>query len=268
MRQELDPPHWLLRASEWVQKLGAKPALILFCLLSLLISLALSQFVISLLGQGNRWAAAACATVCALAFSITLGRLSLSALDYAQRLQRSLNRYGTQDEATGVFNQRHFLSLVERECSLARRYEMDCALVLIDVDHFRRVGQAFGRSCAEMLLRQIAEAIAETLRQADVLARYGSQEFILFLPHTDPLGALDVADRIRERVESLDFAWNGFFIPVSVSLGVAALRPASLSLDQLISQSEAGLEKARKAGRNCVRAAESSEPGKPRYFNF
>lgn len=268
MRQELDPPRWLLRANEWVQKLGSKPALLLFCGLSLLVSLALSQFVISLLGQGNRWVAAACATVCTLAFSGALGLLSLSALDYAHRLQRSLSRYGTQDESTGVFNQRHFLSLVERECSLARRYEMDCALVLIDVDHFRRVGQAFGRSCADMLLRQIAEAIGETLRQADVLARYGGQEFILFLPHTDPLGALDVADRIRERVEGLDFAWNGYFIPVSVSLGVSTLTPAQLNLEDLISHAEQALDKARKAGRNCVRAAEGSEPGKPRHFNF
>jgi len=140
--------------------------------------------------------------------------------------------------------------------ALARRYETACALVLIDVDRFKRVTDCFGRGCGDILLQRIAEASSETLREADVLARFSGKEFILFLPHTDPLGALDVAERIRERVLALDHGWNGHDVPISVSLGVAALSRDHLSLDHLIHDAEAALAAAKSAGRNCVRAGE------------
>ena len=206
--------------------------------------------------------AAACASVCALSITGLLGYMFLRLVAHLDYSQRIMTRHATLDSLTGIFNRRHFLNLVEREWSLARRYETDCALVLIDVDHFKRVNDGFGHLCGDTLLRQIAEAASETLRQADVLARFGGEEFILFLPHTDPLGALDVAERIRERIEGLNFSWNSHSVPVSVSLGVAALHSDHITLDQLIHDADEALYVAKSAGRNCVRAGAGLLPGK------
>jgi diguanylate cyclase len=260
MLKELEPPAWLVDVSRWRQRLGTRRSLLLLCATVSLLSLALAQLLISLLGFGDRLAAGICAMVVGLALSLTLGKALLKLMALLEQARLHLKRYSSTDLLTGVVNRRAFLDLIEREWALARRYETTCALVVIDVDHFKRVNDSFGHRCGDMLLRQIAEAGSETLRQGDVLARFGGEEFMLFLPHTDPLGALDVAERIRARVERLDFCWNGHCIPVSVSLGVASLQLDHSSLDQFVNAAEDALRSAKAAGRNCVRAGEAVAP--------
>lgn len=261
MLKELEPPTWLMDLSLWSQRLGERKSLLLLCSTLCLAALALAQLVISLLGFGDRLAAGICATVVALGLSLTLGKTMLSLMAQLEQSRLHLKRYSSTDLLTGVVNRRAFLNLIEREWALARRYETTCALVIIDVDYFKRVNDSFGHSCGDMLLRQLAEAVSETLRQGDVLARFGGEEFMLFLPHTDPLGALDVAERIRARVEYLDFCWNGHCIPVSVSLGVASLQGDHFSLDQFVNAAEDALLTAKASGRNCVRVGEGVPPG-------
>ncbi|MDC8785278.1 GGDEF domain-containing protein [Roseateles koreensis] len=253
MRDELDLPRGLAALNNGVQRLGRWPALVIFCLVLVLVSVGLSQLVISLLGRGDRAIASLCAGVCALVLGAGFGHAFLALLDFSGRSFNQLRRNATLDPHTGVFNRRYFLSLAERECSLARRHRTDCALVLLKVDSMRKVIDLFGQTCAEILMRQIAEASEEILRQGDMLARQSFDEFILLLPHTDPLGAVDVANRIRERVERLDFAWNSHHMPVSASLGVGTLQPSHLTLAQLIGDTQIALDMALSAGRNCVR---------------
>ncbi|MDN3920605.1 GGDEF domain-containing protein [Roseateles violae] len=267
MHQDFDPPAWLPPLSRAVQALGSPASLSLLCAAVWIVTMALAQGLVWLLLRApdadDRLLAGLCASVCSLAIALPLGRMLVRLVVHVEQSQRMLTRHATLDSMTGIFNRRHFLNLVEREWSLARRYDTACALVLIDVDHFRKVNEGFGHLCGDLLLRRIAEASAETLRQADVLARFGGEEFILFLPHTDPLGALDVAERIRERVEALNFAWNGRPVQVSVSLGVAALHAEHIRLDQLIHEADEALQVAKTSGRNCVRACAGLLPGKP-----
>ncbi|MEJ6004329.1 GGDEF domain-containing protein [Paucibacter sp. AS339] len=263
MHRKLEQPTCLDPIREATNRLGFAGALLLFTLAVSLLAVGGSQILVSLLERGDRVTAALAAGLCGLLLAGGLGHLVLRMLAYQTQSEQDLTRYATVDQLTGVFNRRHFLNLVEREWALARRYDMACALLVIDVDHFKRVNDGFGHRCGDTLLRQIAEACSETLRQADVLARFGGEEFILFLPHTDPLGALDVAERIRERIERLNFAWNGHSIPVSASIGVAALQPKHLALEQLVQDAEDALDAAKSEGRNCVRAGEGLLPGKP-----
>ena len=94
-----------------------------------------------------------------------------------------------------------------------------------------------------------------TLRQSDSLARFGGAELAVYLSHTDPLGALDVAERIRQQVASTPFRWEQAHLVVTVSVGVASVHGAQVTLDNLIHETERGLQLAKEAGRNCVRAA-------------
>jgi len=143
--------------------------------------------------------------------------------------------------------------VVQREWDRARRYGMQAALLLIDADHFKRVNDTHGHLCGDELLRRIAQTVEQQLRQADVLARFGGEELIVFLPHTDPLGALDVAERIREKVQALSLSWQAATVGTTVSIGVAPLRAELPSLDWMIHEADTALYAAKSDGRNCVR---------------
>jgi diguanylate cyclase len=169
----------------------------------------------------------------------------------AARVQ--LDVLATRDELTGIYNRRQFLVLADREWARCRRYDMGAAMVMLDVDHFKRVNDLHGHLAGDLMLREIARAAAETLRHADFLGRFGGEEFIVFLPHTDVLGALDVAERIRERVAAIKLEWRGQQIATTVSLGVATLGISHDTVGALIADADRALYTAKDAGRNCVR---------------
>ncbi len=167
------------------------------------------------------------------------------------------------DALTGLPDRRNFIQTLCREWALARRHQLAGAVVLVDLDHFKRVNDVYGRRCGDALLQRVAKACAEGLRQGDVLARFGGEEFILYLPHTDPLGALDVAERIRARVALLDFNWQGNKVTVQISAGVAALKAEHRDMDQFLRDVDEALFIAKSSGRNCVRGAVGLLPGQP-----
>ncbi len=150
---------------------------------------------------------------------------------------------------------------MEREWSRAQRYETAGALLMLDLDHFKTINDRFGHLCGDALLRGVAEALQQTLRHPDVLARFGGEEFIAFLPQTDALGAVDVAERMRRRIEELALNWEGQAVSVTMNAGVAAMRPEHATLDHLIHDADAAMYQAKAAGRNCVRAAKEKLAG-------
>ncbi len=194
-------------------------------------------------------ALAAGALVAALVWPLTRMLQDLE----AARVQ--LDVLATRDELTGIYNRRQFLVLADREWARCRRYDMGAAMLMLDVDHFKRVNDLHGHLAGDLMLREIARAIADTLRHADFLGRFGGEEFIVFLPHTDTLGALDVAERIRERVARSSLEWRGQRVTTTVSVGVASLGAEHDSVGALIADADRALYTAKNAGRNCVRTA-------------
>ncbi len=248
------PSPWAARLSRVVQRHGAHAFIAGSTLAGVLLAVLLGQIVVTLAGRGDRVIAAAVAAAAAvllvpIACAVIL-RL-LAALDAARQ---RLTVLGTHDALTGLFNRRHFLELVQREWDRAKRYETPAALLLIDADHFRQVNDAHGQLCGDEVLRQMAGTTAGSLRQPDVLARFGGEELIVFLPHTDLLGAVDVAERIREQVQRLAVPWQEKTVSTTVSIGVAPMRPELESLDWMIHEADTALQLAKTDGRNCVRA--------------
>ena len=194
----------------------------------------------------------------ALAALLVVAPLSALMVRLAREIERSrreLVSVGSRDMLTGVANRPHFLGLAEREFARSRRYGHGAALLLVDVDRFRRVSEGRDASAGDAVLRELARHTLQTLRGADALARFGNAQLAVFLAQADPLGALDAAERIRERIEQLEVAWHDDRLRVTVSVGVAVLRPAHQSLQAVIDDAEAALGAARHAGGNCVRAA-------------
>jgi diguanylate cyclase (GGDEF)-like protein len=170
-----------------------------------------------------------------------------------------LDVLATRDELTGIYNRRQFLVLADREWARCRRYDMGAAMLMLDVDHFKRVNDLHGHLAGDLMLREIARAIADTLRHADFLGRFGGEEFIVFLPHTDTLGALDVAERIRSRVAEIALEWRGERISTTLSVGVGTLGSEHDTVGALIADADRALYTAKNAGRNCVRTPAAVE---------
>jgi diguanylate cyclase (GGDEF)-like protein len=169
--------------------------------------------------------------------------------------RQKIARLDTIDLVTGASNRAPFIALAEREWARARRYGGEPALLIVDVDRFQRLAENRGPGACDEVLRALVRDVAPTLRGADVLARFGGSQLAVWLAQVDPIGVLDVADRIRERTEALEVEWQEQSLRITTSVGVAVLRQSHQSLGALIADAEAAVLAARQAGGNCVRAA-------------
>ena len=214
---------------------------------------------------------AAWAASLAAAFGVTLAALPLGWLVW--RLARDLGPSEGRGEvgtalSAGVTREL-FMNLAEREFARARRYGTGAALLLVDVDRYARLCEARGPAAGEAVLAALLGQTGPTLRTADVLTHFGSAQMAVFLAHADATGALDVAERIRERAEQMDVPLDAGLptqrLRVTVCVGVAHLRPAHLSLSALIDDAQDAVAVSRQAGGNCVRAApvDVSATGQP-----
>lgn len=253
---DVPPPDLFRRLSHLVLRLGRRRALAALTLLVLMGAVAVAQLVISVLGHGDRVIAAISASLASLLLAPLFGSMLLRLVFELEATRSQLAELVVRDELTGISNRRHFMATLQREWDLARRHASIGTLLLIDIDAFKRVNDTHGHLCGDAVLREVAKTIGGSLRHVDLLARFGGEEFIVFLPHTDSFGALDVAERIRSRVQAAQVPWQGLQISVTLSIGVAPIRRELPTLDWMIHEADTALYAAKAAGRNCVRALE------------
>lgn len=236
-----------------VRRVGLGSAWLFQAAVGLAVAVGVAALLVGL--DGVSWAAALGGGLLALLPALMAGGV---ALHLARALAESTQQRELllmDDELTGVSTRRQFLRVADREWSRCRRYGDDGALLLVDTDHLRRINESMGLRCGDEILLEVTRRVNATLRQSDVLARFGGAELAVFLPHTDPLGALDAAERIRQQVAATPFRWERAHLVVTVSVGVAHVHLGQQSLDSLIQEAEVALQAAKDAGRNCVRAA-------------
>jgi len=168
-----------------------------------------------------------------------------------QQLQLSSNT----DFLTGVLNRRAFFAHSEQQLAIAQRYGRHLALVLLDIDHFKRFNDNYGHLVGDTILRNAVQKVARLLRKMDVFARYGGEEFIILLPEADLEQGVAVAEKLRGMLAGQAFALDdGRELGITASFGVSALG-AGESLDQLIRQADEALYVAKHKGRNRVERA-------------
>jgi diguanylate cyclase (GGDEF)-like protein len=160
-----------------------------------------------------------------------------------------------RDALTGAYTQRYFIAAADREWSRIRRHGEDAALLMIDADNLQKINQSHGQACGDAVLVQLTRLVNATLRQYDLMARFNAGVLVVYLPQTDPIGAIDVAERIRERIHNFRMSWPTGSVAVTVSVGVASIGADHTQLDAVIGDAGAALRAAKDAGRNCVRAA-------------
>ena len=165
------------------------------------------------------------------------------------------------DMLTGVPNRRALMDGLERMFAQASRDQRPVALLMVDIDHFKRVNDTYGHLAGDAVLVAVATCLSQGLRAQDAMGRYGGEEFLIVLPGTDTAGAARLAEHLRQRVEKMVVPWAGQEVRVSISIGVHAQVPDGASrADAMIETADQAMYAAKRAGRNRVEVLEKPLP--------
>ena len=176
------------------------------------------------------------------------------------RTNRYLAHLAAYDALTGLPNQRHFLRLLSSEMMRSERMGEPVSLIMIDVDHFKRVNDTHGHLVGNRVLMSVADDISRSARAYDDACRVGGEEFAVILPHTEPADALSVAERMRSNVALIAHEGQP---GVTISAGVATFPTDGDTIRVLIGRADEALYAAKREGRNCVRAWAASGDAAP-----
>jgi diguanylate cyclase (GGDEF)-like protein/PAS domain S-box-containing protein len=170
------------------------------------------------------------------------------------RLYKQAQHLAITDSLTGLYNRRHFFELASREFERTRRYGHALSMLMWDVDHFKLVNDRFGHIAGDQALQAITQRCREQLREADILGRYGGEEFVALLPETSLQYARQAAERLLIAISGRPFDTCGQSISLSISIGVAEIDPGCPNLEALLERADQALYKAKQSGRNGVAA--------------
>jgi len=173
------------------------------------------------------------------------------------QLRETLQTQAIQDPLTGLYNRRFFNDALRRELQRSARRDTSMALLMIDLDHFKRVNDARGHEAGDRLLREVAAMLRRGVRAEDVIARYGGEEFMVLLPETGLSEGVVLAERLRMAFKELEVHHGGEPLgPLTLSVGVAARPESGTEVEELVQAADAALYRAKREGRDRVIAWE------------
>jgi diguanylate cyclase (GGDEF)-like protein len=187
-----------------------------------------------------------------------LGAVVAGSLELAWSYQE-VDRRSRTDPLTGLHNRLHFGEQLQRTLAEADRFGQAVSLVVVDLDHFKKVNDTWGHEAGDAVLRHVARILQEGVRTVDVCVRYGGEEIALLLSQTDSARAVEVAERLRARIAATVIRHGGAEIVVTASFGVATYPETVRVRDQLFPSADKALYIAKHDGRNCVRSKPSNK---------
>jgi diguanylate cyclase (GGDEF)-like protein len=177
------------------------------------------------------------------------------AIKNAHHFQRA-EQLAYLDGLTGIYNRRYFEQQISSEIERAARYEGRLAIIMIDIDNFKRLNDEFGHLLGDEVLRQVSTVFKQQLRKVDAVCRYGGEEFAVLMPQTSGGNALEVAEKLRRVVET--FRFPGVPVKVTISAGVAEFPSNGRTRDELVAAADAALYASKETGRNRVSPASAA----------
>lgn len=172
-----------------------------------------------------------------------------------QGLQAQLQEQALRDSLTGLYNRRYFDEALARELALAQRQDYPVSLVLIDIDHFKRLNDAHGHQAGDAVLQEMARYLTDNSRAGDLVCRWGGEEFVVVMPHTPLSGALQRAESWRSSFSAHPFRFGGLLLNNTLSAGVAVWPGDGDSPEDLLQAADRALYRAKSGGRNRVESA-------------
>jgi diguanylate cyclase (GGDEF)-like protein len=192
-----------------------------------------------------------------------IGESSCEWLDEVEILRRQndeLSELVLTDALTGLFNFRHFKTVLRAEMDRSKRSGIPTSLVLVDVDHFKSVNDTHGHEVGNLALQHLAEILTNEVRTTDIVCRYGGEEFTMIFPETHLNLAVKVADRIREQIANTPLKIDSGEISLTTSMGASVyMKTSILDLDGFVDSVDKYLYEAKQSGRNCICHIDYSE---------
>jgi len=182
-----------------------------------------------------------------------LTNLSNTVISELEEAKQQLKEQANRDYLTGLYNRRFFNEIAQDLILISRREQKPFSVVMLDIDRFKSINDTYGHSVGDDVIKTLSNTIIETVRASDIVSRYGGEEFALLLPFTDIDGAYEIAHKIRKNVESKKISiYDGHIIQFTVSLGVDAILPTDINIEQALTRADNALYLAKKSGRNRV----------------
>lgn len=175
---------------------------------------------------------------------------------------RRLVRLSTTDSMTGLYNHKRLLDWLEIEFKRAERSLEPLSCIMVDIDHFKLVNDTYGHKFGDFVLQEFASLLRANIRRTDILGRYGGEEFLIILPNTDAVGAVNLGEKLRRMVEQFTIDQAGQQVRVTASFGIASTSDGQVfNHDQLLQMTDKALYVAKQSGRNRVCSLTEIAPG-------
>ena len=168
-----------------------------------------------------------------------------------KRVHTLLERQATTDSLTGIYNRLKFNEVLDREIQEALRYNNPLSLIMFDIDHFKAINDTYGHLAGDVILREVSRVISANIRNVDIFARWGGEEFIVLSPNNEWKSAWQLAEKLRAQIEKFDFSCP---CTVTCSYGVTQFQEND-TVDSLIKRVDYALYRAKERGRNRVETA-------------
>ncbi len=181
---------------------------------------------------------------------IDVGRRLVEAKNIISKYVKKMERLAVTDYLTGVYNRRYFMEMAIRELERVWRYNTRFSILSIDIDHFKRINDAYSHLAGDAALQTLTRNIGGALRKTDLLARLSGEEFSVLLPETDGKGALQLAERLRRTVEKMSVEFKGNSFGFTASIGVTEALEDDSTIDRVMMRADKALYNAKENGRN------------------
>lgn len=168
-----------------------------------------------------------------------------------KELELALEKQAMTDPLTGIYNRRAFIEQAEKRYTMARRHNFSLSVLLFDIDHFKRINDTWGHDVGDLALKHFTATVSRTLRETDIFSRIGGEEFAVLLSSDRNDRFMDTARRFLKAVETTPMTFNGGELTMTASAGLS-LWPPDTTLDQVLSQADKALYRAKEGGRNRV----------------
>jgi diguanylate cyclase (GGDEF)-like protein len=185
-----------------------------------------------------------------------VGESSCQWLDELRNLRQQVSELSAlvaTDALTGLYNFRHFKTMLQNEMDRSKRSGIPTSMAMVDLDHFKRVNDTYGHEVGNQALQHLADILMSEVRTTDIVCRYWGEEFAMIFPETHLNLAIKVADRIRNEIANRPLETEDGEIPITASMGISVYMKSSiLDIDEFIESVDRYLYEAKQSGRNCI----------------
>jgi len=175
-----------------------------------------------------------------------------------EQSRRYLKEQADTDPLTKLANRRSFFTASSSSLAQMKRQNEHFSIIIMDIDHFKRINDTYGHQAGDVVLQQLAMVLSTALREGDILARIGGEEFVVASPYTNRLAAIVLSERLRKAIESSEFMHGENRIPVTISLGIASMTKSDDDIDKLLAVADSRLYLAKQKGRNRICASDKT----------